>query len=83
MGSDDAFRSKLWYEAQDSVRLPCSAKITSNSDKMIHDIESSADSQFLRDCESILTEFNKGVCNKKDRKENSERIPSPAHSHND
>ena len=34
---------------------------TSNSDKMIHDIESS-DSQFLRDCESVFTGFTEDVC---------------------
>ena len=79
---DIKLSSDCFCALEDYVWSPCSDKITSNSDKMIHDIESS-DSQFLQDCESVFIEFTKDVCNKKDRKENSERIPSPAHSHND
>ena len=34
---------------------------------------------FLGDCEGVLTEIIKDVCNVKDRKEKSVRISSPAH----
>ena len=82
MGSADAFRSIFCCEAEDSVRSPFSDNITSNSDKVVHDIEYS-DSQFLRDFESVFTELTKHVCSEKDRIENSARIPSPAYLHND
>ena len=58
---DIKLSSNYFCALEDSVRSPCSSKIPSNSDKMIHDIESS-DSRFLRDCESVFTGFTEDVC---------------------
>ena len=46
---------------QQEARLPCRANCSSYSDEIMPDNDCS-DSQFLRDCESVLAEMSENVC---------------------
>ena len=55
----------------------------SKSDKRSYDVDSSSDSQFLRDCERVLTKFNGNACIEKDRTDSKLRSHWPILLQND